>query len=524
MKKWICVLLCFLMVFTTAVTVAAVPEEELVDRNIVMEPEKKADGSIVVWLNDDTGAAVPSWIVYLEIDGTTVKTIDVDAEGVARIDYEFPAEPATVTCLSYSGAYDTVNYIGSRVDLTALVYDGADVPPETTTEAPTETTGNTESTEPTADETVVTEPTDVGNTTTGVSTETTVPPTSVDQNVLSLAPMTTAVNADGRIAVGVDVDNGVIKASQLSAEAFVIDSRMWMDPSQYAQLVSSTDASLHLELTLHAEAGSKSNLIAAKNKDANYSSYADSEVTGFAVNTALVYVDGDLRAPLDVGDGRYVIEMPLPACFDQCEKLAVAVCTVDGLGPFTEVPKADNLSIEIERFQTIALVGFGKSAVAGGSWLDWLLWGGIALVVLGALVLVLVTFRRGKASKKAEETVAEEESPRHVLIKPVADEAIESEGELSPEEIAQKVLMDFDEQTDLTSSEREQFRAKEPAKENTFDTVSNPVVTAAAQIADHQMESIRRSVEDAKVASDKALTVDDLLDELDRDLGDLTDQ
>ncbi|MBQ3068981.1 MAG: hypothetical protein IJD01_03415 [Clostridia bacterium] len=525
MKKWICVLLSMLLLFTTAMSVSAVPEEEMVDRDIVMEAEKQADGSILVWLTDDTGSAVPSWIVYLDVDGVTVKTIDVDSRGAALIDYEFPTERASVTCRSYTGPYDTVNYIGSTIDLTTLVYDGT-----TPSTEPTEATQATEATEATTTPTESEE-----GTTTAPSTETTVPPTTPDQGALSLAPFTTSVNDEGRIAVGVDVDNGVINASQLTAEAFVIESRMWMDSAQYAQLVSTTDATLHLELTLHAEAGSKSNLIAAKNKNEAFASYADSEVTGFAFNTSLVYVDGELRAPLDVGDGRYVIEMPLPACFDQCEKLAVAVCTVDGLGPFVEVPKADKLNIEIERFQTIALVGFGKSAVAGGSWLDWLLWGGIALVVIGVALLVFFTFRRKKGTAPTEtEAIDEREqggSPRHILIKPVADEEIESEAVLSPEEIAQKVLMDFDEQTELTSSEREQFRAKEPAENSEFDQVAQKAVTAAGQIADHQMETIRRSVEQAKPTevppntervstAPASITVDDLLDELD----DLIDQ
>lgn len=516
MKKWICVLLCLLMLGTT-VTVSAEPDENVTERTIVMEAEKAEDGTVVVWLNDDTGAAVPSWIVYLEIEDETVKTIDVDAAGAAKIDYEFPTERTKVTCLSYTGTYDTVKFVGSRIDLTALIYDEA--APTTTTEAvAVDNTTAAENTAPT--DTQPTESTDAA------STETTVPPTTGDQSALSLAPLTTRASQDGRIAIGVDVDNGVINASQMSAESFVIDSCMWMDPAQYAQLVSTTDASLHLQLTLHNEAGSKSNLIAAKNKDANFSSYADSEVTGFAVNTALVYVDGDLRAPLDVGDGSYKLEMPLPACFDQCEKIAVAVCTTEGLGPFVEVAKADNLSIEFERFQTIALVGFGNSAPAAGSWLDWLLWGGIVLVVIGAVILITVTFRRTKKAPVAKESKDDEvqESPRHVLLKPIADEQIESEPDLPPEEAVQKILMDFDEQAELNSSEREQFRAKDPTAGNTFDRIGKPAVSAAEQIADHQMESIRRSVANPQTPSDKLLTVDDLLDELDRDLNDLGDE
>ena len=514
MKKWICFLVCMLMIVSSGFAVNAEPEDEIVteleEHDVVMEPERKDDGSICVWINDAEGPSIPGWIVYLLVDGERVEQYSVNGDSAAIIDYDFPEAASKVECESYEGPCGTVYYKRNVVDITELVY-GETAPETETTTAPEEVTTTVPS---------ETQPT----------TESTAPQSSTDMAVTG--GYTTAVDNDGRISIGVVIDNGVVNATQLSAEQLAMNSRLWMTVDMYANMRAAAGSSdmLRLELLLDANAGSKSKLIAAKNADERFAHYADSEVNGFAISMVPTYLDEDDVSQVINLDylpkgGTYEVELPLPESLKNSETIVVAVCSTNGVETFYEnVLHGDKIKFGIQEFQTMAVVGFGQKQAGEFNVLILILVLGGLFVLGGAAILVFVVFRHKKEQAQTEET--EENEVAHISLMPTSEEELEDENDMIVEDEVAKILMDFDEQTDLTTDEREQYRAKASNDIESFDVIAEKSVSPARQMGNAQWESIRRSSEKiiAERKNDQHVTVDDLLDELNQDLDDLSDE
>ncbi len=397
MKKCLSLILSVLLMLSCCTLVYA--EEEVVELYIKMTVTME-DGVIYADLVDDQGGTVSTWPVSLEIDGVQVDTETTDEYGTASFYYTIPDDTREIACVAKDGQYENYHFIGCTVYL--------EYTPSTDVTEPEEDTEETDA--PTEDE--------QAETTTAASQTTTkvvVATTTTEKKSANTTPMTTTVSGD-LVAIGVSVDNPLLIASGSTQAEFNSRARMWMDNNLYRSLVPSSSSTLHLQLTLNEQAGDMTRLIAAKNADASYASYVDEDVKGFAMDLAIAYVDEYSSVPLDIEDGAYIVEIPVPSTLRSCEKLAVAVCTSEGLAQLIEVkPSNGMLNFTIQRFQTLALVGFGSSSVSldALSNTPWLLVLaiilGVVLIAGGIALLVFVAFRKKAVSAVAEEIETEAE-------------------------------------------------------------------------------------------------------------------
>lgn len=409
MKKCLSILLAVLLMFGVSTTVAA--EEDIIDLYIQMTVTME-DDVIYADLVDDQGGTVSTWPVSLEIDGVQVDTVNTDEYGTAAFYYAIPDDAEQIACVAQDGQYDVYRFIGCKVYLDY-----------------TPSTDENEETEPTDPED---ETTQAAETTTLVVVATT---TTAENKPANSTPLTTTLKGD-LVAIGVNADNALLIASQSTQSEFASRARMWMKNTLYRSLVPSSSSTLQLQLTLNEQAGDRARLLAAKNADPTYASFTDEEVKGFAVDMAIAYVNDNTTVPLEIEDGVYTIEMPVPATMRSCEKLAVAVCTSEGLAQLIEVkPSNGMLNFTIQRFQTLAIVGFGNSVVSLGSLMGtpWVLVLvivlGLILVAGGIVLLVLVAFRRKKGTATSDVTASDSGAKRvsldadtedDVFIAPVA--------------------------------------------------------------------------------------------------------
>lgn len=516
MKKCFSVLLVLMMLFSMAVTVSAT-ETELIDLYIQMTVVEDEGGNVVASLVDDRGFTVSNWPVSLEIDGVEVDSKNTDASGDAVFSYDIPADAQQVGCTTIDGEYGGYRFIGCSVFLD----DRASVQTDATT---AENSGET--TTAAQETTDGTEPQDVTDNTTAPSDSTT-PEASVED--LVTAPITTAVNSN-LVAVGIDIDRDLARACGSDAAQMVAQSRMWLDSTFYSSLVSTSNASLHLQLTLNEQAGAMSALLAAKNADPAYASFDDSEVVGFAMDMLIAYVDENNRVPIEVSDGMYTLELPVPETMASCETIAVAVCTQNGLASLTQLYPANGMiTFTVQRFQTLAVVGFGEQGAIGSlAQTPWMLVAaiivGVLLIVGGVCLLVFVGFRRKNDDSDLDDEIDDEEGDetRKALLSPTADETLDdSVVELEPGEEARVVLAECDEQSELTPEEMETFQTRQTIDQETFDRISKTSVSPARQIGRQQLKTIVEESTNVDPAKNNGLTVDDVLDELLQDLEDL---
>ncbi len=478
MKKCLSILLVVMLMLGISMTVAA--EEDIIDLYIQMTVTME-DGVIYADLVDDQGGTVSTWPVSLEIDGEQVDTVHTDEYGTASFHYAIPDDTEQIACVAQDGQYDRYHFIGCKVYL--------DYTPVIETEEETEPTDpqETDSEE---------ETTQASETTTKVVVATT---TTVEKKPANSTPMTTTLKGDD-VAIGVNADNAMLIATQSTQSEFASRARMWMKSALYRSLVPSSSSTLQLQLTLNAEAGDVSKLIAAKNASPAFASFADEEVKGFAMDMAIAYVDGNTTVPLEIEDGVYTVEMPVPAILRSVKTIAVAVCTSDGLAQLIEVkPSNGMLNFTIQRFQTLAIVGFGSSAVSLASLSNtpWLLVLvvvlGLILIAGGIVLLVLVAFRKKKCAAPLN-TSTDEDGVRRVSLDADSDDDVFI---ASPADVKTTVL------PRVTESERE---VKAPAE--TVSPVREVEVSPAKPVSAPKVTARPDTTDD----------IDDLLDEVLSDL------
>ena len=407
MKKCLSLILSVLLMLSCCTL--ALAEEEVVELYINMTVTME-DGVIYADLVDDQGGTVSTWPVSLEIDGVQVDTETTDEYGTASFYYTIPEDTQEIACVAKDGQFENYRFIGCTVYLEytpstdVTESEEEDMDPSEETDAPTE--------DDSAETTTV-----ASQTTTKVVVAT----TTTEKKSNNTTPMTTAVSGD-LVAIGVSVDNPLLIASGSTQSEFNSRARMWMDHNLYRSLVTSDSSTLHLQLTMNEQAGDMTRLIAAKNANPIYASYTDEDVKGFAMDLAIAYVDEYTSVPLDIEDGTYIVEIPVPATLRSCEKLAVAVCTSEGLAQLIEVnPSNGMLNFTIQRFQTLALVGFGNVSVSldALSNTPWLLVLaivlGVVLIAGGIVLLVFVAFRKKPVSVSKEDMAEAKEEPDQMV-------------------------------------------------------------------------------------------------------------
>ncbi len=484
MKKGLILMIALLLlVISSAVSaVSAEPEPDGIDPSltqlkIIMTVERLENGSIKALMLDSEGGYVAAWPVTLEVDGEKVEEVYSSWTGEALFEYSVPETAASVACTAASGQYDSYYFVGDTV------YLGG----ETTQTVPP-------------------------------TTQSAVPVVNGEEFSNIYAPKTTTVQ-NGRIGVGVDIDNGALNAFQSSIAAFNEQARMWMEPSVYNAMVLSDTATVHLAISLNNNTVGKDAFIAAKNADPAFSAYGDNQVKGFVLDLALSYIESGERVEITPADGMYQIELPVPESMKSCDKIAVSVCTADGLSSLVEVKRSGGMiSFTVQRFQTLAIVGFfnNSGAVTTLAQTPWLLIviGLIgALLMVGAIVLfVFVVFRRVKVKKKMPD-----DGSRHILLAPTSDEKVISSSDSKTQSI-DSIVMDMDDQEALSQEERERFRAKVSVDENDFDDLSIKTVSPAEQLSEQSIDLARRDDFSADKPAEepivKPLTVDDILREL----------
>ncbi|MBQ9414924.1 MAG: hypothetical protein IJU16_07360 [Clostridia bacterium] len=465
-----------------SVAVWAEPEEETIDPSltqldIVMTVERPDDQTIKVSMLDERGGIVSSWPVSLIVDGRLIEEDVFSSEsGEVLFQYTIPEDAKTVACRADSGEIPGTEYylVGNTVYLEGYA------------------------------------PTAAQTTTSEADVDVTTRPTLQDFSML-YSDTTTTVSGD-QIGCGLDIDNGVLNMFQISNIAFNDCARLWVDKSFYDTMVADASATIHLNLSLNTEMATKEELIAAKNADPAVSSYADDQVKGFAMNYTLSYIENGERTEITAADGMYRIELPEPASMKNCEKIAVAVCTSNGLAQFVMVKRSGGtISFTIQRFQTLALVGFygNSAAVATLSETPWMLTviliGGIFLMAAAVLIVIFVVLRRQKASRKKSS-----DGSRYILLAPSSEGTVSRHTDKPLAD--QPVVMDLDAQETLTEEEREHFRARSPEDDEQFDQLADGAVSPAEQITVDSASD--EDDDDDPPDGGGSITVDDLLDEL----------
>ena len=503
MKKWLTLMLCILLLVTSAVAVSAVPEEESTETTqasgdifISMEITQQDDGSINVVLLDDRGGVVSMWPVVLMINGEEVERVDTDMAGSATFYSSIPADATDVVVKALDGEFAGTVFVGCSMTLDASGEAQPTDPQQTESTDPEGEQPDEEATQddPSEDEQSVdvTEPTEA-------------PTVNVLVSTMAM------VEKDTRVGVGVDVDAALVSVSNTASEDWMTKAMLWMDKAHYASLVSDPNATLHLQLNYNAQALTSDRLIAAKNAHPDYASYADEEVIGFAIDPKMMYIDGANRIELAPTDNMYTVEIPLPATMYGCDKVAVGVCTVDGVDSFLEIkPSNGMIKFSVKRFQTMAIVGFGTGnpmrmtmntspilVIIGGV--------GFALIALGIFLIIFFALRRHKAAVVADQDNDAKDVTRKVMLSPTAEVVVGTGDGSDKEEVESPVLLNYDEQSDLTREERALFRAKE-GDPVAIERLTSESVPPAHQIDPSQVNAI---------IPENPQPVDELLSELD---------
>lgn len=475
MKKWLSCLLALLIAVSATVTALAESVDDIVDLYIQMTVTQE-DGVIVADLIDDRGGTVSSWPVSLQIDGVQVDTVTTDSDGIAVFEYAIPEDAQEIACVAQDGQFESYRFNGCTVYLDPIT-------------APTDEWFDPDEEDTTSSD--ETDPTDETSATTSASAVTS---TTAQTQTTFATPLTTMVKND-RVAINVEADDALLGKTLATAADLNSRARLWMDQELYISLVSTSNATLHLRLELNEAAGDISKLIAAKNTTPAYASYEDAAVKGVAMDLSIVYVDETSHVPLEIEDGLYAIELPVPETLKYCEKIAVGVCTADGLASLVEVkPSGGILNFTIQRFQTLALVGFGDqgATLAPLSQTPWLLIVivvlGLLLIVGGIVLLVLVSFRRKKTV--ASQAKAHAETIERVMVALDADEtpAIDDDREIEKRENA--VMMELDEQSELNAAEREIYRAKADTQPIELSSIPEKAVSPARPIETDSVDAM----------------------------------
>lgn len=502
MKKWFSLLLALVMMLSFSFVVSAEPDSEYETRAILMEAFYE-DGMIVATLVDDQQGTMSNWPVSLIVDGETVMTENTDYEGMVVLEYDIPSDAQIVECYAHDGGFDIFTFTGCTVYIDNFqTNDENDIEPDVDEEQESDE----EVQAPSVDE----EEEDQTPQTTTV----TVP--IVTQPGLLTSPITTMAQ-NNRVSVGVDAERALLTITQISDSEFSSKARLWMDTSVYEYHVPDALSSLHLQLTVNKEAGDISKLIAAKNSDSRFASYSDSEVKGFAVDTSIVYVDATSRVPLDnFQDGEYTIELPLPVTLRNCKTIAIAAYTESGSPKFGVCePTNGMLQINVSRFQTFMIIGLGDRGAVANSLTETptLLWViiavGVAMILGGILILVLVTFRRKKTgvevtNESSQAVVLDSSDDTHAVLDDIPD----------AKEDKHDVVMDFDAQAVLSDEELMRFRSKPEADPNAFEFIKKEAVPPSKQSAVEQ-ECLK--IEE----SDETDSLNDLFDDMLSDLEDM---
>ncbi len=513
MKKWLTLILCVLLLLTSSMAVGAVPEDETTqatgDIFISAEVKKQDDGTLQVLLLDDRGGVVSMWPVLLLINGEEVERVDTDMAGIAIFYSTIPADATDVVVKALDGAFAGTVFVGCSVTVS-----GSGEPQPTTPEQtdPTDTEGEPSEGEQPSDPSTD-EPTE-GEQTTDPSdiTQPTAP-----QVLVSTAAM---VEKDTRVGVGVDVDVALVSVSNTASEDWMTKAMLWMDKAQYASMVSNPQATLHMQLDYNEQALTTERLITAKSSHEEFASYGDDEVIGFAMNPKIIYIEGDNRVELTPVDGMYTVEIPLPTTMATCDKVAVGICTADGVDAFLQIkPSNGMLKFSVKRFQTLAIVGFGSGNPAAFSlqtspMLLIIGIGGILLILAGLFLIIFFSIRRRRVTMGTDMTNDEKDVTRKVMLSPTAEVVVGTGDGSDKEEVEAPALLNYDEQSDLTREERAYFRAKEG------DPVAIERITSESVPPAHQIDPSQVNAE----IPEKPQPVDELLSELDELLAGIDDE
>ncbi len=369
MKKWgyrlLAVMLC-----ASLLALPALGEPEDIDPSLTqlaIHMDTVLEGSTVrVTMQDESGGVVVFWPVTLTVDGTDVAQ-DQYSDETGQVVFEdmVPegASSVSVTALSAQIPGTNVYLVGGTVD----VLNNA----PTTTQTQESTSDTTPSTEAPSDS-----PAHGGTATTAVKND--------------------------LIGVPVEADTVELERFGLTESEFAGRAHMWMEPALYDSMVSDSGGSLVLSLSLNPTAATSETLIAAKNATPEYAGFSDDQVIGFALDFSVWYRNGGEQVQISPSEGTYQIELPIPESMVGCEKMAVAVCTAQGLTSFVELtPSAGTVVFTIQRFQTLAIVGFHPGAGTGNpsqTPMALILLGilGALLIAGGIALLVFVVFQRRK--------------------------------------------------------------------------------------------------------------------------------
>ncbi len=376
--------------------------------SLALNVEATLDGSTVtVSVRDERGGPAALWPVSLIVDGVTIaEDIYTDDSGTVVFTDMVPEGAASVAVVPMSGEIPgtDISFVGTPYYV--LGGDNATSVALSTSETDATTVAPTAS-------------------------------VSLDESV------TTRVK-DDLIGVPCRIDEDGLSLFGLTEEEFSAHAVMWLDTEVYTDMVSDAGASLFLKLHPDPSAVNSAFMVTAKNASEDFRDYNDEQISGFAFSFSIMYQTENAQVELTPPEGLYQIDLPVPESMTLCEKMAVAVCTEEGLTPLVPViPNAGTVSFTVQRFQTWALLGFsGKTAGIGNlSRTPSLLYllgivGGI-LIIGGILILIFVVFRRNK-HRELDKINEAEENETQVLLDPTpipkreSDESLPSFGKSDP--------------------------------------------------------------------------------------------
>ncbi len=376
------------------------------------ELRRNASGQVVATLKDEYGRPVSDYAVKMQI-GNVTETQVTNASG--QVTSDTPIENTddakkTVLCIAENSTERengiTIRYLGTQKGF----FDGFTVPPATETQAPTDapttppSTTTTTSTPP-----VITTGTKDPAVTTGGTTS----PTTGSTYPTILGAGTTA-NADGKIAVNLSFDTGILNLFGLSRTDFATKGRLLLTPEAYQGLVG-TDSVLMLSIRSSSVVISDTLVQAAISGNSEFSAYPTSQRAVAAFDLSMIGQTNGQYAELGtIPESIYEVQLPLPNSMKDSEKVALTI--YDGstlVQPQTVEVKDGTVTFQTNTMGTFVLLGFlGDSGSSSpvSILVIVLLIVGILLLIGAGLLLYFFVIRRPKDDEEFEDLPEEEDA------------------------------------------------------------------------------------------------------------------
>ncbi len=375
---------------------------------------RNASGKVVATLKDEHGRPVSNYTVKMQV-GNITETQVTNANG--QVTSDTPIENTddakkTVLCIAENTTERengiTIRYLGTQKGF----FDGFTVPPGTgtTTQTPTDApTTPPSTTTTTSSPPVITTGTKDPAATTGITTS----PTTGSTYPTILGAGTTA-SADGKIAVNLSFDTGILNLFGLSRTDFATKGRLLLTPEAYQGLVG-TDGILMLSIRSSSVVISDTLVQAAISGNSEFSAYPTSQRAVAAFDLSMIgQTNGQYSELGTIPESIYEVQLPLPNSMKNSEKVALTIYDGSTLVQPQKVEVKDGtVTFQTNTMGTFVLLGFLGDAGSSSPvsiLVIVLLIVGILLLVGAGLLLYFFVIRKPRDEEEFEDLPEEEDA------------------------------------------------------------------------------------------------------------------